>query len=338
MNRSVYIIAEAGVNHNGDLEIAKKLVETAKQVGANAIKFQTFKAEQIVTKNSPKAKYQLAVTDRGESQYDMLKKLELNSNVYEEIIELCKVNEIDFLSTPYNIEDIEFLEKFNVSSYKVASGQLTELPFLRYLARKNKRMYISTGMATLADVFLAVEAIRDEGNNDIVVLQCTTNYPSRIEDANILAMNSIKEACNVSVGYSDHVPSNYACYTAVALGAEVIEKHFTLDKSMEGPDHSSSLDPEGFRELIEGIRNIELALGSKVKRPSKIELENSKEMKRGMVVLEDLAKGTVLKESHIGFKRPLRGVPINMLPDIIGKETLIDLKADDNIGFDAIKW
>jgi len=268
----------------------------------------------------------------------MLKKLELDFEAYKGIITLCEELGIDFLSTPYNVEDIEFLEELGVDAYKVASGQLTEPPFLRYLARKKKRIYLSTGMGTLADVFNAIETIRAEGNNDIVVLQCTTNYPSRIEDANILAMTSIREACDVRVGYSDHVPNNYACFAAVALGAEVIEKHFTLDKEMEGPDHSSSLDPNEFKELVIGVRNIELALGSKVKKPSSVEIENSKGMKRGLVVLTDVPKGTVLTKEHIGFKRPLKGIPISMYDSVLGKQTLVDLRKDDHLDFNAIQW
>lgn len=333
-----YIIAEAGVNHNGDVDLAKKLIRAAKEAGADCVKFQTFKAEKIVTKTSPKAKYQLEVTNREETQFDMLKKLELDMEAYKELVELCREIDIDFLSTPYNKEDVEFLEELGVNTYKIASGQLTELPFLRYVARKNRRMLLSTGMGTLADVFNAVEAIREEGNDDIIVLQCTTNYPSRIEDANILAMNSIKEACGVRVGYSDHVPNNFACFASVALGAEIVEKHFTLDVSMEGPDHSCSLTPNEFKEMVEGIRNIELSLGSKIKRPSQVEKDNSTGMKRGLVVLEELEEGTILREEHIGFKRPLQGIPINMLDDVIGKKLSKSLQQDDSLDYGAIQW
>lgn len=333
-----YIIAEAGVNHNGDPLLAKKLIEEAKNAGADCVKFQTFKASQIVTKTSPKAKYQLEVTDKAESQYEMLKKLELDFEAYQELISYCKELEIDFLSTPYNLEDLDFLEQFELSAYKVASGQLTELPFLRAVARTNKTMLISTGMATLANVFDAVEAIKSEGNENIFVLQCTTNYPSKIEDANILAMQSIKEACGVRVGYSDHVTNNYACFASVALGAEVVEKHFTLDKDMEGPDHSCSLTPSEFKELVDGIRNIELSLGSKVKKPSQIELDNSLGMKRGMVVIKPIQAGEVLSKAHIGFKRPLQGIPINMLDTIIGKKVSKSLAIDQAIDYNCIVW
>ena len=336
--RKTYIIAEAGVNHNGDVSIAKKLILEAKNAGADCVKFQTFRADQIVTKTSPKAKYQLEVTDNKESQFDMLKKLELNFEVFQSLVDYCKELKIDFLSTPYNLEDIDFLEKLGVEGYKIASGQLTETPFLKAVARKGKRILLSTGMGTLADVYQAVEAIKEEGNNDIIVLQCTTNYPSKIEDANILAMNTIKEACDVRVGYSDHVANNYACYASVALGAELVEKHFTLNKDMEGPDHTCSLTPSEFKEMVEGIRNIELSLGSKVKRPSPIELENSLGMKRGMVIIKDVEVGSILTEKHIGFKRPLKGVPINMLYQVIGKEVLKSMAIDEVIDYNCIKW
>lgn len=337
-NKKTYIIAEAGVNHNGNITIAKKLIEKAKEAGADCVKFQTFKADQIVTKTSPKAKYQLEVTDKEESQYIMLKKLEMDFSSYLDLVNYCKELDIDFMSTPYNKEDVDFLENLGVDSFKIASGQLTELPFLKYVAKKNKHIFLSTGMGTIGDVFEAVEAIRGEGNNKLTVLQCTTNYPSRIEDANILAMNGIKEACDVQVGYSDHVTNNYACFAAVALGAEVIEKHFTVDKTMEGPDHTCSLSPYEFKEMVDGIRMIELSLGSKIKKPSPIEIENSKGMKRGLVVLRDVEGGTILTEDLIGFKRPLEGIPINMLDMILGKKISKKMKEDEVLNYDCICW
>jgi len=333
-----YIIAEVGVNHNGDISIAKDLIKKAKESGADCVKFQTFKASQIVTKSAPKANYQLKVTDSKESQFEMLKKLELDFEAYLDLIKYCKEIEIDFLSTPYNIEDLNFLENLGVNSYKIASGQLTEIPFIKSVAKKGKKILLSTGMGTFSDVFDAVEAIRSEGNNDIIVLQCTTNYPSKIEDANILAMNTIKEACGVKVGYSDHVANNFACYAAVALGAELIEKHFTLDKNMEGPDHSCSLTPSEFNEMVSGIRNIEMSLGSKIKRPSQIEVENSFGMKRGMVLIKEIEAGTLLTEEHIGFKRPLKGIPINMLSVVLGKKVCRKMFIDESLDYNCIEW
>ena len=336
--KKVYIIAEVGVNHNGSVELACEMIKKAKESGADCVKFQTFKADQIVTKASPKAKYQLEVTEKTESQFDMLKKLELTFNDYKTLLEKCTEYDIDFLSTPYNKEDVDFLEKLNVVGYKIASGQLTELPFLRYVANKQKKIIISTGMATMSEVFDAVETIRSAGNNNIVVLQCTTNYPSKIEDANLLAMKSIQSACKVAVGYSDHVSNNYACFASVALGAEIVEKHFTLNKKMAGPDHSSSLEPIEFQELVVGIRNIEMALGSGIKKPSSIEVQNSYGMKRSLVLLEDVEAGTVLTENIIGFKRPANGIPVNMLENILGKTLLKSIKKDEPLQFNSIQW
>lgn len=333
-----YIIAEAGVNHNGNIDIALQLVNAAKDAGADCVKFQTFKAEQLVTQNSPKATYQLEVTDQNESQFEMLKKLELKMDDYKILLQRCKDIKIDFLSTPYNKEDIDFLDAIGVDGYKIASGQLTEIPLLRYAARKGKTMIISTGMSNMADVFNAVEAIRSAGNNNIVVLQCTTNYPSRIEDANLLAMISMKDACKVRVGYSDHVENNYACLAAVALGAEIIEKHFTLDKTMEGPDHSSSLTKAEFEELVNGIRNIERCLGSGLKIPTYREVENTYGMKRSLVVIKDVEKGSVISEDLIGFKRPSNGLPVNYLDRIVGKKFARAMKKDESIEYRSILW
>jgi N-acetylneuraminate synthase/N,N'-diacetyllegionaminate synthase len=333
-----YIIAEVGVNHNGRLKVAIDLIEKAKEAGADCVKFQTFTADKIVTKASPKASYQLKVTDKNESQYEMLKKLELKLDDYKILIRKCHELNIDFLSTPYNKEDVDFLEELQVPGYKIASGQLTEIPFLKYVASKQKRMIISTGMATLSDVFDAVEAIRFVGNNNIVVLQCTTNYPSLIEDANLLAMKSISESCGVETGYSDHVQNNFACYAAVALGAKVIEKHFTLDRNMPGPDHSSSLNPEEFKDLVMGIRQVEKSLGSPIKKPSNAESQNIYGMKRSLVASYFLTKGTELREEHIGFKRPANGLEVNMFDQVIGKILVKDMDEDEPFQLDCIKW
>lgn len=338
MMKKTYIIAEAGVNHNGNIDIAIELINKAKEAGVDCIKFQTFKAEQIVTQKSPKANYQLLVTDSKESQYQMLKKLELRMEDYPVLLSHCKKLGIDFMSTPYNFEDVDFLDLLNVDCFKIASGQLTEIPFLQFAARKKKRMIISTGMANLSDVFLAVQAIRNEGNDDIIVLQCTTNYPSKIEDANLLAMLAIKDACKVRVGYSDHVENNYACLASVALGAEVVEKHFTLDKNMEGPDHSCSLEPNELKELVVGIRNIELALGSGLKIPSIAETANAAGMKRSIVAISNIKKGDVIQKNDLGFKRPANGLPPNMLIEVVGKEALVDINKDEPIQMNSIKW
>jgi N,N'-diacetyllegionaminate synthase len=329
MNKKVFIIAEAGVNHNGELSIAIELADKAKSIGADCVKFQTFKTENIVTKTSPKANYQLQVTDSKESQFDMLKKLELNKSDFLTIKKHCETIGIRFLSTPYNFEDADLLNEIGVDAFKIASGQLVELPFLRYVAKFKKQMIISTGMANIGEVFDAVEAIKQEGNEDIVVLQCNTDYPSKIEDTNIHAMCTMRDVLNVSIGYSDHVPNNYACFAAVALGATVIEKHFTLDKKMEGPDHSSSLEPNEFLELINGVRNIENCLGNGVKKPSAAEVKNTYGMRRSLVAKIALDKGTVLKHEHFGYKRPANGLSPNKIEDLIGKKLLKAIDFDE---------
>ncbi|MFN6038559.1 MAG: N-acetylneuraminate synthase family protein, partial [Bacteroidota bacterium] len=244
MSAKVFIIAEAGVNHNGSLELALQLADKAKEIGADCVKYQTFKAEQIVTSSSPKAQYQLKVTDSNETQFEMLKKLELQLEDFAKIKLHCEKIGIEFMSTPYNPEDADLLNKIGVKAFKIASGQMVETPFLRYVAKFNKQMIVSSGMCDMEEVRLGIDAIRSTGNNDIILLQCNTDYPSKIEDTNLRAILTMKEELKIRVGYSDHVPNNYACFAAVALGAEVIEKHFTLDKKMEGPDHSSSLEPK----------------------------------------------------------------------------------------------
>lgn len=333
-----YIIAEIGVNHNGSVELAIESIKAAKKAGADCAKFQTFKAAQIVTASSPKAAYQVKVTGAKESQYDMLKKLELSNSDFQVLMKSCKEVGIDFLSTPYNKEDVDFLEGLGVGMYKIASGQLTELPFLEYVASTGKKIFLSTGMGNLADVFTAVEAIRNKGNNNICVLQCTTNYPSELKDANIYAMLSMRDACKVEVGYSDHVQENFASFAAAALGAKVIEKHFTLDNFLPGPDHSSSLMPGEFEKFVYGIRQVELSLGDGIKRPTDMELKNSYGMKRSLVVLKDIAKGEKILEDMVGFKRPSNGLPPSFLNMVIGKVAALNLKKDDPILMNSVIW
>jgi len=333
----VYIIAEAGVNHNGDLDMALRLVDEAKKAGADCVKFQTFRAERIVTAASPKAAYQLEVTDKAESQFDMLKKLELDRDAFARIKAHCDAAGIDFMSTPYNPEDAELLNGLGVDAFKIASGQLVELPFLRQVARYGKRMIVSTGMADLAEVREAVEAMRGTGNTDIVVLQCNTDYTSHIEDVNIRAMGTMRDELGVRVGYSDHVPNDHACFAAVALGAEMIEKHFTLDTSLPGPDHSSSLDPAAFARLVKGIRDIERCLGDGIKRPSEREQRNTFGMRRSLVAAMDLGEGTVLKAEHFGFKRPANGLSPKHLDDLIGKRLARAVRTDEAFQWDLIE-
>lgn len=333
-----YIIAEAGVNHNGNLDLAIKLIDKAKEAGADCIKFQTFKTESLILKTAPKADYQLKTTDAEESQFNMLKKLELSYENFSYLNQYCKKIKIDFMSTPYSFEDIDFLNNLGVNSFKIASGQLTEIPFLKYVAKTNKKIILSTGMSDLSQIYNATEVIKANSNGKLIVLQCTTNYPSNIEDSNLNCMRTIREACEVEVGYSDHVIGNHACFAAVALGATVIEKHFTLDKSMPGPDHSCSSNPEELKDLINGIREIEKSLGSKSKKPTKIEIINAKGMKRSLVTKVNIKKGEKITEEHITFKRPSGGLDVNYYDLILNKTAKTDILKDTQLNFDLIKW
>jgi len=333
-----YIIAEAGVNHNGNLDLAIKLIDEAKEAGADCIKFQTFKTESLILKTAPKADYQLKTTDAEESQFNMLKKLELSYENFSYLNQYCKKIKIDFMSTPYSFEDIDFLNNLGVNSFKIASGQLTEIPFLKYVAKTNKKIILSTGMSDLSQIYNATEVIKANSSGKLIVLQCTTNYPSNIEDSNLNCMRTIREACEVEVGYSDHVIGNHACFAAVALGATVIEKHFTLDKSMPGPDHSCSSNPEELKDLIYGIREIEKSLGSKSKKPTKIEIINAKGMKRSLVTKVNIKKGEKITEEHITFKRPSGGLDVNYYDLILNKTAKTDILKDTQLNFDMIKW
>ena len=334
---STYIIAEAGVNHNGSVEIALELIKKAKEIGADCVKFQTFKTEEIVTLSAPKANYQLKVTDKDETQFQMLKKLELSQDSFKLLKDECDKIGIDFMSTPYSIRDLELLDGIGVGAFKIASGQLTEHYFLKKIAEKNKPIILSTGMGTLKEVSKAVKIIK-KINSDITVLHCTTNYPSLIEDSNINAMITIKEFCNVRVGYSDHVIDNYACYAAVSLGAEIIEKHFTLDKQMEGPDHSCSLNPLEFKTLINGIRSIEKSLGNGVKKPTLAEEKNIYGMRRGIVAIKKIRKGDLFSIENLGVKRPLVGMLPSEIENLFGKVASMDIENDEPILKENIEW
>ena len=328
----IYIIAEAGVNHNGNLEMALDLIKKSKKAGADCVKFQTFKAENIVTESSPKAAYQLKTTSEQETQFSMLKSLELGYDAYLQIKKECENLAIDFISTPYHYDDVDFLDEIGVSQFKIASSQLTELPFLEYVAKKNRGIILSTGMASLSEVFEATQTIKAI-NSKLIVLQCTTNYPSLISEANINAMLAIKEACKVDVGYSDHVENNFACFAAAALGAKVIEKHFTLDKSLPGPDHVCSLDPNEFKEMVYGIRQIESALGNGIKLPTQNEKPNIFAMRRSIVAAHDINRGEVIKPSMLTFKRPFGGIEPKQINLLIGKKLKRNISYNEQVNW-----
>jgi N-acetylneuraminate synthase/N,N'-diacetyllegionaminate synthase len=326
-----YLIAEAGVNHNGSLELARQLVISAKECGADAVKFQTFKAERVARADAPKAAYQLRNTDRAESQIDMLRKLELSPKAHRELADLCAKLKIDFLSTPYNEEDVVFLKKLGVPAIKLASIHLFEPHFLRLVARQGLPLFLSTGMGTLSDVDLAVRTIRDAGNPPVVLLHCTTNYPSAVADANLRAITTLRDAFGLEVGYSDHTQSETCSVAAVALGAKVIERHFTLDRSMEGPDHTSAADPVGFTELARRIRETENALGDGVKRPCAAELANMPNMRRSLVARRPIAKGRKISESMLTCKRPADGIAPALIDQVVGLAARRDIREGETI-------
>jgi N-acetylneuraminate synthase/N,N'-diacetyllegionaminate synthase len=332
----VFIVAEAGVNHNGDIDMAMRLVRKAKRIGADCVKFQTFKAERVVTEEAPKAAYQIKTTSQDESQVDMLRKLELNESEFHSLLDTCREEDILFLSTPYNKEDVDFLDSLGAPAFKIASGQAVEPYFLKYVAKKGKPILLSTGMCNLAEVDRAVRMIRETGNNRIVVLQCTTNYPSAIEDCNLRAMITMRDALNVLVGYSDHTKGLTAAIASVALGACVIEKHFTLDKMLPGPDHSSSSGPDEFAKLVRQVREVELALGSRVKYPSDIEQKNAVGMRRSIVAKRKIPCGQVILEEMVTFKRPATGLQPYLLPELVGRVAACQIEPDQMLSWEMI--
>lgn len=323
-----YVIAEAGVNHNGDVRTAIRLVEEAKRVGASCVKFQTFQASRVATRTAPKAAYQLRVTDAGQSQLEMLRSLELSDAAHAEVVAACAAVGIEFLSTPYDLHDAEMLARLGVRGFKLASIHLVELPYLRELAGFGLPLILSTGMATLAEVDTAVRTLREADHDEFAVLQCTTNYPSRIEDANLRAMVTMRDALGVCAGYSDHTEGIAVSLASVALGARVVEKHFTLDRAMPGPDHACSSDPTEFAALVQGIRTVEAAMGDGVKSPTAAERENLRGMRRSVVAVRDLAAGSVLRREDVAFKRPATGISPARLDELVGRTLGLAVDAD----------
>lgn len=327
----VFIIAEAGVNHNGDLHLAKQLVIAAKEAGADCVKFQTFRAEDLVTLSAPKAAYQLKVTDPAESQFAMLKKLELPFDDYVELLALCRELSIMFLSTPYNFADVDFLEKLEVSAYKLASMHLTESPMVEYVGKKGKPVFLATGMGHLADVIAAAEAFAKTGNSNLVLMQSTTDYPAQPEEAHLRSIRTIEDVTGAIAGYSDNSGIIDTCVTAAAAGAYVIEKHFTLDKNLPGPDHSASADPIKFAAMVRKIREVETALGNAGKNITPLEARNMVGMKRSLTAVVPIPAGTIIAADMLGFKRPATGLHPNRYYDVIGKKARRDIAKDQTL-------
>ena len=313
-----FIIAEAGVNHNGDVEIAKRLVDVAAEAKVDAVKFQTFKADCVVSNVAPKAEYQLQTTNGEESQLEMLQRLELSPDAHLKLRKYCKERGVLFISTPFDTQSCDLLDKFGVPVFKIGSGEITNWPFLEYVARKDKPIILSTGMSFLSEVDEAVRVIRNVGNDKLALLHCVSNYPADPSDANLQAIQTMATAFRLPVGYSDHTPSIEVSLAAVALGACVIEKHFTLDRNLPGPDHSASLEPQELKALVAGIRTIERALGSGAKEPAKSEADNRMSVRRSLVAAVDIPAGTILTKDMIDIKRPGTGLKPAILPHLVG--------------------
>ena len=318
-NQPVFIIAEAGVNHNGDVELAKQLVDVAAEAGADAVKFQTFKAERVVSATAPKAEYQLQTTDPSESQLDMVRRLELSPEAHREVWAYCQERDALFMSTPFDEESADLLDKLGVPVFKIGSGEITNWPFLEYVARKKKPIILSTGMSYLNEVDEAVRVIRDAGCGQLVLLHCVSNYPTDPTDANLRAMQTMATAFSVPVGYSDHTLGIEVALAAVALGACVIEKHFTLDRNLLGPDHRASLEPDELAALVRGIRTIEAALGHGRKVPAASEANTAAIARRSLVAVRDIPAGTVLTEELIAIRRPGTGLSPAVRPYLVGR-------------------
>lgn len=332
----VYIIAEAGVNHNGDLKLAKKLVDVAVEAGVDAIKFQTFKTEKIVGKFAAQATYQVENTGVVESQYDMVKKLELSFDSFRELKTYCDEKNITFISTPDDIDSVNLLVELKVPMIKIGSTEVTNIKYLKYLASKKIPLVLSTGMSTLGEVEGALNAIYSEGNTNVTILHATTDYPTMESDVNLKAMVTMRDAFKVPVGYSDHTLGTEAAIAAVALGASVIEKHFTLDKNMEGPDHKASLNPNELKTFVKAVRKTQALLGDGIKKPTDKENHIMKNVRRSIVAAKDLKCGTVLNEEMVEYKRPGTGLKPELMEIILGRKLIRDIMQDELITLDDI--
>ena len=331
IGNNTLIIAEAGVNHNGDVELAKKLCLAAKDAGADVVKFQTWITEIIITQNVEQAEYQKENTGRDESQYEMLKALELNYDEFREVKVYCDEIGILFASTADEEDSLDFLVELGIPFIKVGSGDVGNISYLRYIGSKKLPVIFSTGMSTLADVEMSLQALRDGGATDITLLHCTTNYPCPYDAVNLKAMDTLKNAFGLPVGYSDHTEGLEVPVAAVARGAGVIEKHFTLDRNMEGPDHKASMEPKVFKEMVQAIRHIETALGDGLKQPTKAEQQISKVVLKRIVAKRDIRAGQVIREEDICVKRNNAGLPANAWDIILGTAARRDYKADEGI-------
>lgn len=325
----VYIIAEAGVNHNGNIDIAKKLIYEASIAGADAVKFQTFKADDLVTKDAKKANYQMESTKNNDNQYDMLKELELSYENHKELINVCKKNNIDFLTSPFGINDCIFLKELALDTIKIPSGEINNVPYLKE-AKKFKNIILSTGMSTLEEVAFAVNLLKTTENN-LSLLHCNSQYPTPYEDVNLKAINTMYNTFHLPVGYSDHTIGLEISVAAVALGATIIEKHFTLDKNFVGPDHKASMNPTEFKALVNAIRNVEKSFGDGIKKVTDSEKDNIKIVRKSIFATKPIKKGDILTNENITTKRPDNGISAAFWDEIIGSVATKDFNINENI-------
>ena len=332
--KSVFIIAEAGVNHNGSIELAKQLIDVAVDAGVDAVKFQTFKTENLVSKDAQKAKYQKEnIGDGDNSQFNMLKKLELDIDTHHELISYCNSKNIMFLSTPFDHDSIELLSELGLDIFKIPSGEITNLPYLRHIGSLNKKVILSTGMADIGEIEDALDVLLNAGTlkENITVLHANTMYPTPMKDVNLKAMVTIGNTFDIDFGYSDHTLGIEVDIAAVAMGASCIEKHFTLDNNMDGPDHKASLEPDELISMVKAIRNIEFALGSSVKKPSPSEIPNIKIVRKSIVAKQDIKSGERLTQDNLAIKRPSTGINPMRWDEIVGTIATKDYKKDELI-------
>ncbi|MBT5938950.1 MAG: N-acetylneuraminate synthase [Rhodospirillaceae bacterium] len=329
----ILVIAEAGVNHNGDIDLARQLIDVAVEAGADFVKFQTFNADRLATRAAKKADYQTQLTDKKEFQYEMLRRLELSPDMHNELISHCAVRNIGFFSTGFDIESVDLLASFGQACFKIPSGEITNLPYLRHIGQLGKTVILSTGMATMGEIEVAINVLEHAGTPrvNITVLHCTTEYPTPMDEVNLHAMQNIHKAFGVAVGYSDHTQGIEVAIAAAALGASVIEKHFTLDRNLPGPDHKASLEPEELKTMVKAIRNIEVALGDGIKRLTPSEARNKPIVRKSLVASKKIKTGEVFSPLNITAKRPGTGISPMRWDEVIGSKSSRDFGADELI-------
>ena len=333
-----FIVAEVGVNHNGSIDMAKKLLDAANDAGADAVKIQAFKTEKIVTKYAEKTSYQKETTGLKKSQYNMLKKIELRDKEIEELYRYAKGKSVVFLSSVFDKESVDLLNKLRVPAFKIASGEITNFPLLQYIAEKKKPIILSTGMSTLGEIEEALEVIRKKGVEDIVLLHCVTSYPAKTEEANLRVIKVWQNSFGLPIGFSDHTLGIAIPIAAVALGAVLIEKHFTLDKTLPGPDHRASLEPDEFKNMVKAIRDVEKAVGDGEKKLTEEEERIKKVVRRSIIAKVNIPKGKIITEDMLDFKRPGIGLEPRYLNKVIGMKAKKNIKADELVTFDKLAW